>query len=163
MRHLRYQPIAVTLATTAVTALMLTACDNAPEGPPSVTVDRTPCAGCGMLVSDTRYVAAYRSTNDVRIFDDLHCLLEELSGVADAPVAETIWLRDAAGDQWLSAAAATVVRSPAIRSPMGGGMLAFSTPETAQHHGATLASAQLTSFAEIRRDWDRLARQGGRR
>lgn len=159
MRQARTSIVAVT-PVIPVLAVLIASCASEPDGPPVVTVDRTPCAGCGMLVGDLRYVAAYRdSGGGVRVFDDLHCLLEELSGSAGA--AEQIWLRDAAGDGWLSPDAATIVQSTAIRTPMGGGMMAFSSRDAAQRHSESLGKAQLVTFAEVRRSWQRTESRRG--
>jgi copper chaperone NosL len=101
------------------------ACGVAADGPPAIEVDRTACSHCGMLVSEPVYAAAYRAPRSAsRVFDDIGCLLE---AARKEPEAEALrfWFHDAAGGGWIPGAEAVLVRSPELRTPMGGGLVAY--------------------------------------
>ena len=58
-------------------ALAAGGCSGRMTGPPEIVVDRTSCDHCRMLISDVRYAAAVEAPNaDVKVFDDIGCLLE---------------------------------------------------------------------------------------
>lgn len=124
-------------------ALLAAACGVRAEGPPEIVVDRTPCSRCGMLISEPLYAAAYQAPGaDARVFDDIGCLRDAARGETSEL---RIWVHDAAGGEWLNAFEAVYVASPSIRTPMGGGMLAFRRPADAdraadQHRGRVIRS-----------------------
>lgn len=123
----------------AVASLSLSACGSAASGPPPITLDETACAHCGMLVSDLAFASAYRTERgDALVFDDLACLLQEL------PSEEArVWVKDYETSEWLDAEAAFFVRSESIETPMGGGIVAFSTREAAERRGDVLLFPEL--------------------
>lgn len=128
-------------------ALFAAACGVRAEGPPEIVVDRTPCSRCGMLISELLYAAAYQAPGEAaRVFDDIGCL-------RDAARAETgdlrIWVHDATDGQWLNAFEAVYVASPSIRTPMGGGMLAFRQPAAADRAAAQHRGRVIRSISEI--------------
>jgi len=139
------KPMLVGLRTLlAVALLSLSACGPAASGPPPVTLDETACAHCGMLVSDLAFAAAYRSeAGDARVFDDLRCLLRELPAEG-----ARVWVKDYETSEWLDAEAAFFVRSESIETPMGGGIVAFSTREAAEIRGDVLL------FPELKGDFE---------
>jgi len=124
-------------------ALLAAACGVRAEGPPEIVVDRTPCSRCGMLISETLYAAAYQAPGaDARVFDDIGCLRDAARGES-GPL--HIWVHDAADGRWLNGFEAVLVASPSIRTPMGGGMLAYRDPAAAdravrQHSGRVIRS-----------------------
>ena len=133
--------------------LIASGCGVKAEGPPAIALDRSACSRCGMLISEPLYAAAYKTPGaDARVFDDIGCL-------RDAARAETgtlrLWVHDAGDRGWLDGADATFVASSAIRSPMGGGLIAFRDPAAAEpsaalHHGRVIRSVA-----------DLLAKEGG--
>lgn len=101
------------------------ACGVKADGPPGIVVDRTPCAHCGMLVSEPAFAAAYRRDgSDARIFDDVGCLLNAISGEAN-PERVRFWFHDAATAVWIDRTEAVFVRSARLRTPMSGGIVAY--------------------------------------
>jgi copper chaperone NosL len=108
-----------------VLAVATVACGVKADGPPEILVDRTPCAHCGMLVSEPAFAAAYRRDgSDARIFDDIGCLLNGLSGEADHERLR-FWFHDAATAVWIDRTEAVFVRSARLRTPMSSGIVAY--------------------------------------
>lgn len=124
-------------------ALLTAACGVRAEGPPEIVVDRTPCSRCGMLISETLYAAAYQAPGaDARVFDDIGCLRDAARGEQGAL---RIWVHDAADGRWMIGGEALLVSSPSIRTPMGGGFLAYRDPAAAdraaeRHNGRVIRS-----------------------
>jgi copper chaperone NosL len=108
-----------------VLAVATVACGVKADGPPEILVDRTLCAHCGMLVSEPAFAAAYRRDgSDARIFDDIGCLLNGLSGEADHERLR-FWFHDAATAVWIDRTEAVFVRSARLRTPMSSGIVAY--------------------------------------
>jgi copper chaperone NosL len=124
-------------------ALLSAACGVRAEGPPDIVVDRTPCSRCGMLISEPLYAAAYQAPGaDARVFDDLGCLRD---AARSEPGGLRIWVHDASDGRWMNGFEAVLVAAPTIRTPMGGGMLAYRDPAAAdraadRHHGRIIRS-----------------------
>jgi nitrous oxide reductase accessory protein NosL len=60
------------------------ACGVKADGPPEITVDRTACSHCGMLISETMFAAAFKAPGaEARAFDDIGCLLAAAKREAD--------------------------------------------------------------------------------
>jgi copper chaperone NosL len=120
----------------AVTALLLTACRATETGPPAIVLDATPCARCRMLVSDLNYAAAFRTAEgEEKVFDEIGCMLGEL------PVAGArVWVHDFDTSSWLDGEKAVFLRSESLETPMGGGIIAFSSREAAQKYGGEIAT-----------------------
>ena len=106
--------------------LSLTAgCSAKADGPPAIQVDRTACAHCTMLVSDERFAAAYETAGgEPRVFDDIGCLLDAVRKEASAD-ALRFWFHDALTGEWIRGDEAVFVRSDRVKTPMGGGILAY--------------------------------------
>ena len=135
------------------------ACGVRADGPPEIQVDRTACSHCGMLISEPAYAAAYRAPGaDARVFDDIGCLLE---AARKEPETSSIrfWFQDAAspqdgpraargrprGENWIDGETAVFVASPALRTPMGGGLIAYhdrtaAREAAARHRGRVVDS-----------------------
>ena len=114
------------------------------DGPPEIVVDRTPCSHCGMLISEPLYAAAYQAPGaDARVFDDIGCLRDAARERSAAR--SRIWFHDAADGGWIERRRRpSFVASPAIRTPMGGGLIAYRDPAAAERvgrHGITAASS----------------------
>ena len=88
-----------------------------------------------MAVSDARVAAAMIVESDGErrdlIFDDLGCLLAyERKHAGTKPLAR--YVRDYAGDRWLTLESATFLHSDTIPTPMRYGTVAFASMERAQ-------------------------------
>jgi copper chaperone NosL len=140
------------------------ACGVRAYGPPEILVDRTACSHCGMLVSEPAYAAAYRAPGaDPRAFDDIGCLLEAAQKEPDASSLR-FWFQDGTsllrtsphgdplaaagrprGENWIDGRDAVFVSSPALRTPMGGGLIAYrdraaAREGAARHRGSVIDS-----------------------
>jgi len=125
-------------------ALIATAaCGVQAGGLPEITVDRTACSHCGMLISEPLYAAAYQAPRAAaRVFDDIGCLRD--AARAEAPGLR-FWFHDADDQGWIEGAGAVFVTSAEIRTPMGGGLIAYRDPAAAErsavkHHGRVIRS-----------------------
>jgi len=130
------------------------ACGVRADGPPEIDVDRTACSHCGMLISEPVYAAAYRTPgSDPRVFDDIRCLLE---AAHQEPRADALrfWFHDAATAVWIDGSEAVFVGSPALRTPMGGGWIAY-RDRTAAREGAVRHQGRvINSFNDLLRSSD---------
>ncbi|HUP21905.1 MAG TPA: nitrous oxide reductase accessory protein NosL [Thermoanaerobaculia bacterium] len=106
---------------------------SAADGAPQLRLDRTACARCGMLVSELAGAAAYRTASgETRAYDDLACLLDDLSeGVGRDVDPATIWVYDRLSGEPVRASEATFLHSSQWLTPMGGGLAAFADPAAA--------------------------------
>ncbi len=76
-----------------------------------------------MLISELVYAAAYQAAGaEARVFDDIGCL-RNAARKETGPL--TAWFHDADTREWIEGTAAVFVTSPEIRSPMGGGLIAY--------------------------------------
>lgn len=108
---------------TLAAVLLTFGCSAAAPGPPEILVDRSACFHCGMLISEPLYAAAYRAQgSDARVFDDIGCLRNAARGES-GPL--TFWFHDAGDEAWIDGRVAVFVTSPEIRTPMGGGLIAY--------------------------------------
>jgi copper chaperone NosL len=107
------------------------------SGPPDIRYGQDRCDACGMIISDPRYAAGARSAAAAFRFDDIGCFAQH-SGAAAAAGQTAGYVHDAGTHEWVDAQAAAFVRSPAIRTPMGFGIAAYASAESARraHDGA---------------------------
>lgn len=139
----------ILIAAAAAAAALGTACGVRADGPPDIAVDRTPCAHCGMLISEPIYAAAYRTArSESRVFDDIGCLLK---AAAQEPRADALrfWFHDAATAVWIDGTDAVFVSSSALRTPMGGGLVAFRDPAVAREAAERQQGSVVPSLQEL--------------
>lgn len=129
-------------------ALIVSGCATKASGPPDIAVDRTVCSHCGMLVSEPAYAAAFQPhDSEPRVFDDIGCLLDAMRREPVAPV--HVWFQDADGGGWLTAGNAVFVASSRIRTPMSGGLLAYSSVAAAEKAAALHEGTVVLSFEAL--------------
>jgi copper chaperone NosL len=118
-------------------------CRSNRTGPPELVADKIACKKCNMLLSETRFAAAYEeTTGNAQVFDDIGCMLSALRNVQKLP--EHIWVRDYKRDMWIEANAATFVASQKLGTPMNYGFVALRNVNDADdiaktHDGKVLA------------------------
>lgn len=90
------------------------------------------CPACGMAVIDGRFAAQARTEGGrTLVYDAIECLADHLNGHAgEVPVVVADWLADRVASTrevaaWLPAEEAAVLHHPRLRTPMGGGLAAF--------------------------------------
>jgi nitrous oxide reductase accessory protein NosL len=136
--------------------LLLAACVARAEGPPEIALDRTACSHCGMLISDAIYAAAYRPPGAAaRVFDDIGCLLAAARREVSPP--DRFWFQDAAGGGWTEGTTAVFVSAAALRTPMGGGIVAYRNREAAERAARSYRGQIVESLPAL------LARNSGER
>jgi copper chaperone NosL len=130
-------------------ALAAGACGVNADGPPEIVVDRTACAYCGMLISEPAYAASYRAAGrEARAFDDIACLLAAARGEAHGPALQ-FWFHDAAASGWIDGGDAVFVHSPQLRTPMGGGFVAYRDRAAAARAAEETGGRIVPSIAEL--------------
>jgi copper chaperone NosL len=106
--------------------LLLAACDGIAPRP--IHFGSEECAHCRMMISDERFAAQLLTTRGLaHSFDAIECLagFVERGGVA-ADEVHSIWALDSRQpDSWVAIDDAVFLRSDAVRSPMGAGLIAF--------------------------------------
>ena len=127
-------------------AAVTAGCAAKADGAPEIVIDRSACSHCGMLISERVYAAAFRIPGrEARVFDDIGCLVaaarKETAGGA------RFWFHDAVDGQLIEGDAAVFVASPHLRTPMGGGMVAYRDKTAASaaastHRGELVPSLQ---------------------
>lgn len=124
--------------TTALLAVVITVgCQHrAAVNPPDIHYGEDVCAFCQMTINDPRFAAAviYRTLEGrqrIASFDDIGCMLAwQREHAADHTTAA--FVHDYKTRQWIEAARAWYVRSPAIQTPMGWRIAAGETPTDAE-------------------------------
>jgi len=93
-------------------------------------VDRASCAACGMLISGLASAAeAVFADSETLYYDDVGCMASD--PVATRGTVE-LWVEVDGGTGWKRAREAYYARPADARTPMGYGILAFSSPEKAR-------------------------------
>jgi copper chaperone NosL len=142
-------PLKGTTGVLMVLLVLSAACTSSPQGPPEIVVDRTACSHCTMLISERRYAAAYQAPGaDAKVFDDIACLLQAAG--AETATGLRFWFHDGNDGQWIDGEAATFVASPAFRTPMGGGMMAYRDRAAATQAAGKYQGEVIGSLPQLR-------------
>jgi copper chaperone NosL len=90
------------------------------------------CSFCRMAISEKQYAAEIVDTDEnVFKFDDIGCMLRYLKARGATPKEEVVFVMDSQSKRWLKAEEAFFVRSKTVKTPMGSGIVAFSSAESA--------------------------------
>lgn len=132
-------------------AILLASCSprTGEAQPPEINYGQDTCDACGMIISEARFAAAIVLTNgEARKFDDL---AEMFVYPVKHPQEEIkAWfVHDYHSEAWIRGEAAYFVQSEAIKSPMGGGVVAFAEAAEAQAF-ASQVGGKVVSFEELR-------------
>jgi len=135
------------LAMLGAMVMLTAACGVKADGPPEIGVDRTPCSHCGMLISEPIYAAAYRAPGSAaRVFDDIGCLRDAARAESGAL---TYWFHDADDGGWIDGPQASFVASTEIRTPMGGGLIAYRDAGAAERSAARRHGRVVRSLGDL--------------
>lgn len=112
-------------------ALVAAACGSGEPRPVPLVLDEDACSFCRMAISQ-RELAAEAVTRGGRVerFDDIGCLLD-WRHEHEVPDGTAFFVVDFETGDWLDATEAVYLRSRAIPTPMGSGLLAFASREAA--------------------------------
>ncbi len=122
---------------------------------PNIKFGKEACFHCGMIVSDERFASARRqSDTKEQHFDDIGCLVASSRKFASIP-SVTYFVHEFEGENWLDGPGAVFVVDPSIKSPMGYGLGAFPSAQsaadfTARHAGQTATWTALLADLEER-------------
>jgi copper chaperone NosL len=114
-----------------ITMVWAGACAGRAAAPPAIVMDRSACSRCGMLISEPAYAAAIRQPDGHdQLFDDIGCLVAKVreSSLSDAHY----WFHDAADGGWITDTTPVFLVSPGLRTPMGGGIVAYRAAASAE-------------------------------
>lgn len=111
-------------------SLILVGCGQRDDGVPRIRYGEETCDRCRMIISEKRFAAAYRTTSGaLRKFDDLGCAVLYSEGQSEE--VSQFWGYDYEEAGWLNAGQAFLVHSRELVTPMGYGIVVFSTAEKA--------------------------------
>ena len=124
------------------------ACAGRAGAPPAIVMDRSACSRCGMLISEQAYAAAIRQPDGhARLFDDIGCLIAAVR--ESSPSGAQYWFHDAADGGWIADAAPVFLVSPDLRTPMGGGIVAYRAAASAERAAARQGGRIVRDLTEL--------------
>lgn len=91
------------------------------------------CSFCKMAISERQYAAEIITEEEAVLkFDDIGCMLKfQKKNSENSQKAAVIYVADSRTKAWLKADDAFFARSGSVKTPMGSGIVAFSTAESA--------------------------------
>ena len=126
--------------------LFLVACGSAAGGepsPPDIHYGDDVCEFCGMIVSETRYAAAYLADDGhTHTFDDIGDMVQAY--LQEPAEVTAFFVHDHASQDWIRAETATFVHSPDLPTPMLSGLAAFAGEEPARSFAVSVGGRLLT-------------------
>lgn len=128
--------------------LVLANCQSATLEPVAIEAHDM-CAFCRMSISEKRFAAELIDRDgEVAKFDDISCMANFRKQRKDVGSISATWVMDFERREWLKGEDAFYVRSPEIRTPMSGGIVAFNDESSAQAAAAKYQGTMLR-FAEL--------------
>jgi copper chaperone NosL len=89
------------------------------------------CSFCRMAISEKRFAAEIIMTDEsVLKFDDIGCMLRYQKAKGSVETA-AVYVADSETKQWLMASDAYFVQSTTVKTPMGSGIVAFASGDSA--------------------------------
>lgn len=143
-------------------AALIGGCDGPPlDGPPELRLGRSECVECNMLISEDRCSSALlvedRGRREHLLYDDIGCMLDDERGGLGGRAVLKRFVHDHGTRQWLESDKAVFVMTDPKRvmTPMGSGILAFASAESArrivaEHGGDTMS---YDALIDARRAW----------
>lgn len=90
------------------------------------------CSFCRMAISEKQYAAEIVIADEsVLKFDDIGCMLRYQKAQGETVKPAAIYVADSETKQWLKADDAYFIRSTSVKTPMGSGIIAYSSAENA--------------------------------
>ncbi len=126
--------------------LLALACGTAKLTPVEIAAEDM-CENCRMAISEQRFAAEFIDGEGVaHKFDDLGCMKAYLK--AKSPRMAACFVMDSETLRWVTGQQAFYMRSAELKTPMGGGMLAFATRARAEDAARRYQGAVL-SYREV--------------
>ena len=127
-----------------VALLLTTACR--PEKPKPVDIEPGDiCSSCKMAISQKRYAAEFIDREGTAVkFDDIGCMFRFVKARALKDSVEAWFVMDYRAQHWMPAENATYVRSAALPSPMGSGLIALENRAYAEEYSQKYRGKILT-------------------
>jgi copper chaperone NosL len=132
----------------AAVALWLCACRQALLQPVEIQPEDV-CARCKMAISERRYASEFVTKGETAYkFDDIACMLRVIQERHSRGDIAAVFVVDYPTRRWINALEAWFVRSQSLKTPMGGGIVAFQDQPRAeaavlQFHGELLRFGDL--------------------
>ncbi|MBX3282858.1 MAG: nitrous oxide reductase accessory protein NosL [Acidobacteria bacterium] len=109
----------------SLSLFFLAACAAGQVGPVPID-DGDACSFCRMAISERQFAAEIiKNDETVLKFDDIACLLRYRERSEDKTKPAAIFVTDYDTKDWVKAEDAFFMRSETIKTPMGGGILAY--------------------------------------
>jgi copper chaperone NosL len=130
--------------------IFLLSCSNEVElTPVEIGYGQDLCHACSMIISEKEYSAQYIYTNGkARKFDDIGCMIHYLNDNKLESDIAAFFVRDYIHKNWINADIAHFIHSDKIITPMGHGIVAFSTKEDVNNIQAGIEGEYLEGFEE---------------
>ncbi len=136
------------LGLAAAIALPSGACRQTPPQPVEIQPEDV-CARCKMAISERRYASEFLTKDETAYkFDDVACLLILIREMRHQEDVAAVFVVDYQTRDWIRAQDAFFVRSQSLKTPMGGGIVAFRARSRAEAAAAQF-HGELLRFADI--------------
>lgn len=107
------------------------------------------CSFCRMAISEKRFAAEIIMEDEkVMKFDDIGCMLRFRKAPENQSNVAAIFVMDHDSQQWIKAENGFYVKSPAIKTPMSSGIVAFGDKPKAEKRAAD-SGARVWQFSEL--------------
>ena len=110
---------------------------------PKIRYGKDACAECRMIIGDKRFTAAFMDANGETVkFDDIGCMKMYLQ--KNAVATKNAWVHDYQSDEWIDQRNAVFVHSESLVTPMGYGIVAFSTTQESEQFLVSYAGQKIS-------------------
>ena len=140
------------IALATILSIAAGGCNSSDDQLPEVVVDRSECAKCRMLISDSRFAALIK-TNEYLMFDDIGCLLKYEREVSPQAL-HGMWVRDYFKNTWIPENEAIFYRIDNISTPMEYGYVA-ATRSNSEPAIASNAAARFDNDKALHEDFEK--------
>lgn len=129
--------------------LIFSACSSSNDfdEPPEIVYGEDTCDRCMMIINEARFATAYvTSDGETRLFDDIGGMIRQ-----DVELNEDVavyWVHDYESEEWLKAESAAYVKKEGLITPMGFGIVAFTSQDRAESWAEEEGGVVLT-FADL--------------
>ncbi|MDJ0924937.1 MAG: nitrous oxide reductase accessory protein NosL [Acidimicrobiia bacterium] len=120
------------------------------DGPPEIHYGRDICIECNMIISEPRFAAAYRlEGGDAKSFDGVGEMVKHGRRTGDFDRVTFAWVHDFNTEDWILVEEAFFVTGKSVVTPMGHGIVAFSTEAAADEFAGELGGVVIR-WEEVR-------------